>query len=317
MKTLPFMQHSTYETTDFEDLQEAASAWDQEYTQLSPGQFFGSMELTEVGTTQVMREKWGRKMRYRGVGIPGGYGFALPLGSTNSVNWLGSSVEQTSVVMQSPYLEAQLVSDDTWDSLVLSFPMEEVQAILIALSGGIDLSHRLHGNLVLNQAKADRIKRGGLSLLQKTKSCSPKDHAVYAAQVDQFKKQFLWTLLESFNEFLVPSPPSKQGIIVQKATDLALADFPEVLGLIDICTNLGISLRSLHYAFQDVAGISPATWLRRVRLNQVYRVLKNSDPMETKIKRVAAEHGFLHLGHFSNQYKQLFGHLPSHTHRVN
>ncbi len=317
MTTVQLVQHSTYETTDFEDLQEAASAWDQEYTQLSPGKFFGSMELTEVGTTQVMREKWGRKMRYRGVGVPGGFGFALPLGSTDSVNWLGNSVQQTSVVMQSPSLEAQLVSDDTWDSLVLSFPEEEVQAIALALSGGFYLSRRFHGCLVLDKVNADRIKRAGLHILRQAKYCSAKDHVIYAAQVDQFKKLFLWTLLETFNEFKDPSPPSKRGDIVQKATDLALTGSLKVLGLTEICTQLGISLRSLHYAFEDVAGMSPATWLRRIRLNQVYRILKNTDPMETKIKRVAAEHGFLHLGHFSNQYKRFFGHLPSQTHRMN
>ncbi len=313
---MQFVQHSTYETNDFEDLQKAASAWDQEYTQLSPGKFYGSIELTEVGTTQVMREKWGRKMRYRGAGVPSGFGFALPLGSTDSVFWLCSKVEQNSVVIQSPYLEGQLVSDDEWDSLVLSFSEEEVWSIASALSGGLDLKRKLHGNLVLDRLTAKKIKRAGLSFLQETKSCSEKDYIMYAVQLDQFKKLFIWALSEALNETKVSSPPSKRGVIVRQATDLVFADPQKVPGLTEICKHLGISLRSLHYAFQDVTGMSPATWLRRIRLNHVYKTLKYTDPKETKIKRIAAEHGFLHLGHFSNQYKHLFGHLPSKTHRM-
>ena len=59
--------------------------------------------------------------------------------------------------------------------------------------------------------------------------------------------------------------------------------------------------------------MSPATWLRRIRLNKIHKTLLRSSPDEVLIKQVAMDNGFLHLGHFSQNYKTLFGELPSDT----
>ena len=317
MTSSSVLQYSTYETDDFEDLQEAASKWDQEYMQLSPGKFAGSLEMTEVGSTQIMREKWGKKVRYRGVGVPNGFGFAMPLGETNSVNWLGSPVGPTSVVMQSPYFEGQLISDETWDSLVFSFDEDEVRDIIIALSGGRDRSRELHGNLVLGAQSAKRLKRAGLEIIKISGSSDIDDHSRIARHADQFKKKFIWELLEALDASRKPLWPTSRADIVRRATDLVFSDPTRSVGLTELCRQLGVSLRSLHYAFQDVTGMSPATWLRRIRLNQVRRVLRYSEPNATRIKTIASEYGFAHLGHFCDQYQRLFGDLPSQTLRPN
>jgi AraC family ethanolamine operon transcriptional activator len=49
-----------------------------------------------------------------------------------------------------------------------------------------------------------------------------------------------------------------------------------------------------------------------VRLNAVRRELRNGTADQT-IGDVAARWGFWHMGHFSHDYKALFGETPSHT----
>lgn len=316
MASIRKVQYSTFETNDFEGLQEAATDWDQEYIQLSPGKFSGGMELTEIGSTQVMREKWVRRIRYRGVGVPGGFAFAIPFEQADPADWLGRTVGQSTVMVQSPHQEGQLISGEVWDSLVLSFSTDEVQSIVRALSGGLDLTSSLHGSIELSQEDADWLRRAGRDLLKKTRQICGDKHMRCAAQTEQFKKLFLWRLVDALDRSPAQSPQSRKADIVQQATDLVFADPTAIVGLTDICDHLQISLRALHYAFHDVAGMSPATWLRRNRLNHVHRTLKHATPQETKIKRVAAEHGFLHLGHFSNQYQRFFGQLPSQTLRT-
>jgi len=65
-----------------------------------------------------------------------------------------------------------------------------------------------------------------------------------------------------------------------------------------------------------VLGISPKRYLRLVRLNGVRRDLKSrAHEARVKVQDVAARWGFSHMGHFSQDYKALFGELPSETRR--
>ena len=80
----------------------------------------------------------------------------------------------------------------------------------------------------------------------------------------------------------------------------------------DLCHGCGVPRRTLNHAFHQVLGMGPATYLRRLRLNQVRRALRQLRASErrTSVKSVALQHGFWHPGRFSSQYKELFGESP-------
>lgn len=85
------------------------------------------------------------------------------------------------------------------------------------------------------------------------------------------------------------------------------------LSVADLCTHLHVTRRTLQNCFQDVLGMSPATYLRTVRLNAVRRALREEAPHASTIADTAARWGFWHMGHFSQDYKALFGETPSQT----
>jgi AraC family ethanolamine operon transcriptional activator len=64
--------------------------------------------------------------------------------------------------------------------------------------------------------------------------------------------------------------------------------------------------------FGSVVGQAPSTYLRAVRLNACRRALQCA-PRTGTVQDVAAQWGFFHMGRFSQDYKALFGELPSHT----
>jgi AraC family ethanolamine operon transcriptional activator len=68
----------------------------------------------------------------------------------------------------------------------------------------------------------------------------------------------------------------------------------------------------LNHAFEQVLGMGPATYLRRLRLNQVRRSLRQprADGEPTSVAEIALDHGFWHPGRFSRQYRELFGESP-------
>ena len=74
----------------------------------------------------------------------------------------------------------------------------------------------------------------------------------------------------------------------------------------------GVSRRSLQYAFEEVLGVSPLTYLRAQRLNAVRRAIKTAET-DTPVMEIAARWGFWHPSYFTASYKKLFGELPSAT----
>ena len=75
----------------------------------------------------------------------------------------------------------------------------------------------------------------------------------------------------------------------------------------------GVSGRTLEHAFLEHFGVTPKTYIQAYRLNGVRKLLKECDPDSTKIVDVANRWGFWHMGHFANDYRKLFGELPSET----
>lgn len=86
----------------------------------------------------------------------------------------------------------------------------------------------------------------------------------------------------------------------------------EPLTLQRICEHTGCRMRSLIYSFKDAFGVGPITYLKILRLNAAHRRLRNSHG-NVRIFDVAAALGFWHMGHFSADYKRLFGVTASET----
>jgi AraC-like DNA-binding protein len=88
----------------------------------------------------------------------------------------------------------------------------------------------------------------------------------------------------------------------------------EVVTVRDICVENGIALRTLNRAFNERFGIGPKAYLNRQRLSAVRAELLRSPP-ETRVTSIANRWGFWHMGQFANDYRNLFGELPSQTNK--
>ncbi|WP_416672958.1 helix-turn-helix domain-containing protein [Egbenema bharatensis] len=101
--------------------------------------------------------------------------------------------------------------------------------------------------------------------------------------------------------------------LVEQANEYMHANLQKSFTLMDLCKALNTSKRPLNYGFQEVFGISPMAYLKALRLRSVRRQLQTADPTTTVIANVAHQYGFWSLGHFSRDYKTMFGELPSET----
>jgi AraC family ethanolamine operon transcriptional activator len=98
---------------------------------------------------------------------------------------------------------------------------------------------------------------------------------------------------------------------VQQAREAIAADLQQPPTVAALCTQLGVSRRSLQTAFQRVLGVSPLAYLRAARLGAARRSLKTA----ASVTEAATQLGFWHFGHFAKDYQAMFGELPSQTQR--
>ncbi len=83
--------------------------------------------------------------------------------------------------------------------------------------------------------------------------------------------------------------------------------------LSELCAIANVSERTLQYAFQDIMGMSPLTYLHRLRLHRARDELRKANSGSTSVTDVAMNWGFWHFGEFSRAYKNCFGEVPSRT----
>jgi AraC family ethanolamine operon transcriptional activator len=126
---------------------------------------------------------------------------------------------------------------------------------------------------------------------------------------------YLPLLIESIPPMGSQSPkangPRSRVQLVQQAEDYMLANLDQPITLKDLCKILNTSSSPLSYGFKEVFGLGPMAYLKRLRLHAAHKVLKTADPGVTTVQDVAHQFGFWHTGRFGQEYKQMFGELPS------
>jgi AraC family ethanolamine operon transcriptional activator len=85
------------------------------------------------------------------------------------------------------------------------------------------------------------------------------------------------------------------------------------LSVLELCRELGVSERTLHYAFQEFRGMSTMAYFKASRLNAVRQELKAAPASTASVHEIAQRWGFWHTGEFAADYRRLFGELPSQT----
>jgi AraC-like DNA-binding protein len=69
----------------------------------------------------------------------------------------------------------------------------------------------------------------------------------------------------------------------------------------------------VEYAFWEELGVSPAAFIRRLRLHELRRALLASVLGESTVTELAYHLGFTQLGRLAGTYRRLFGEAPSAT----
>jgi AraC-like DNA-binding protein len=103
---------------------------------------------------------------------------------------------------------------------------------------------------------------------------------------------------------------------VRLAIDIIESSPQSPLTTASLAAQCHLSIRALQAGFRRGVGMSPTSYIRRVRLRRANRDLRLADPRQTSVKSIAHRWGFNHLGRFSLEYKAIYGEAPHETLRT-
>ena len=109
-----------------------------------------------------------------------------------------------------------------------------------------------------------------------------------------------------------PAPGAPVPKDLRLAVNLMRAAVRDPISVAEIAQRCGVAERTLRKHFRVFLGVSPARYLRRLRLVAARDALLNGAP-GISVTDVAKMFEFNHLGRFSEQYRRHFGEFPSAT----
>ncbi|KRW59620.1 AraC family transcriptional regulator [Pseudomonas sp. TTU2014-080ASC] len=142
-------------------------------------------------------------------------------------------------------------------------------------------------------------------------------HEAEEASLDRVQQHFAH-IIGSKLLVLMQNNVSREQLNSQVARFEQIADFIEAnlkleLSAEHLAQQANMSVRSLYGLFERQVGLTPLNYIRQKRLERIRACLLDPDCGVRNVTELALEYGFLHLGRFSQIYRQQFAELPSET----
>jgi AraC family transcriptional regulator, ethanolamine operon transcriptional activator len=291
---------------------------EQDAVQLQPMPLRARRVIVRLGASAVVFQSTNRRVRTRTSASRGLLAY-VTFGSKSSGTVNGLRVSGGLMLAAAPDAEAIFVADAGYESIAFMLPPDEIRAHLTARQRESEFRMpRGVEALQVDRDNARRLFEWGKRLAD-TAARQPalfneREMERNAAHVELV--ELLFGVLGEAHDFEpIHSDRTRQTqtLIVKIAEEFALSQSDDYLYVSDLCRVAGVSERTLEYAFKEVVGLTPVTYLIRVRLHRVRQALLAATQGTTTVSTEALNWGFWHFGEFSRAYKDCFGELPSDT----
>lgn len=304
------LQHR--QTLDIEEHAQGMPGWQLRYDQLTAGRFSGELTELRLGGMQLIRDRANQAMAKNGAAWAGSISFSMPLHSADThFHCTGHSIiEPSLLVAHADHLpEVQVPAD--LDLVCIAIDEQRLQETLHRQNRQFDLAQLPKCYSVLAGTNPQDLIRLFSSVLDKhSEGAALLGHAAIRDGIRDAVLLHLLDLIDVGEER--PLTPSARKRMVDRAREYAMAKRDQPPTVLELCNQVGASRRKLQYCFQEALGTNPVAYLRALRLNAAHRQLRGGTGT-VSVQSAAASCGFWHLSRFANDYRQLFGELPSDT----
>lgn len=300
-------------TSDVDEQAALLQGWNQTYNQISAGSFEGAFMEANLGPVHIFREVTSNFLHQTGALPKGSFAFGIPVKLEGSATFCGAACDGSQLHVFSGDEGFEFYSPSGLDiaGVVLSQDCLERALEQAGCPAGLSLDHA--------HLRSVTPVRGALLRTMLLRAQEALGHDSWPEEDSDLAAVLARDIVSSLADALCNDqtqeghriPQAKRWQIVQRACAFAHEVPQDLITIEAICTHLGISRRALQYCFQDTLNLPPAAYLRAVRLNGARRAIKACG----SVTDAATQWGFWHFGRFSQDYKAMFGELPSETSR--
>ncbi|MBV8489602.1 MAG: helix-turn-helix domain-containing protein [Candidatus Eremiobacteraeota bacterium] len=281
-----------------------------EWAQLEPGQFAHDRKTVDLDALALDRSTFSLGFKARSSPREGSTFVTVAGDRETQARWFGNKLGYGHIAGSDGALDVTTTGPSAFYSVVLDrerlakqFHGVEVQRI--DAEGGV--------HILEDAEHAGSLRLYIRALLRNYDRTIDESKAALHASIRHTLLPLIALTLEERVSESSPRAFSRRVLAVRKCEEFVIEHIDSNPSLLDLSKISGFRLRSLINAFRAVTGLSPMAYLKRQRLNAVRRALVEADPTSTRIIDVAANWGFWHMGHFTADYRALFGETPSET----
>ncbi|MFC7787969.1 helix-turn-helix transcriptional regulator [Microbacterium sp. MAHUQ-60] len=143
-------------------------------------------------------------------------------------------------------------------------------------------------------------------------AASGEDRLIEVSLVRHALITTLSTFYSTYFDAAMREPRFVGASVVRRAIAYMDAHAHEPITVGDVAVAAHISARGLQYAFRRALDITPAAYLRSVRLDGAHRDLRNSAP-DGSVTEIARRWGFANTSRFGSAYREVYGVSPQQT----
>jgi len=301
-----FLVRAASRIRDLHDHARLFSDWNLRYDQISCGSFEGTIREARLGRVQIVEEVLSQSVFQTGPVRAGTINLGVFSSLSSEARWSGKLLTLDHVTCLSQESELLLRTPQSSHLLMISLPADMLGIEPLQCPPSTVEDPALAGSLRL------RIESTLLAMMQHP----------FAFLSAEARRQFDSDATDLVAAYLRACRPDRERMSISKARRvvsqvraLLEASLEQVLTVDDLCRQTYTSRRTLQNCFEQVAGLSPAAFLKTVRLNQVRNDLSRAG-RQARVSDIATRRGFWHLSQFALDYKRLFGEQPQQTIRA-
>ncbi len=226
----------------------------------------------------------------------------LPTGSGDVFRVRGRRLEPMSLALLQPRTEYEIISPAGGHTLEAHIPDE------LLASAGLERWLEPAFGVYPQRALADAFARLVAPMVTAGSTRTTVPRTDQRAVLDTLSRA-----LDSADQSAPPAPRVYLYSTYRRAMAAIEAEPDPMLTVAELAARVGVTARTLRYAFSHAVGISPYQYMLRRRVTIVRDALLDPARPERTILELLLSMGISHQGEFAGQYRRLFGESPSET----
>lgn len=303
---------------DVEQMIVEARQWNLDFRQIECGEFHGDLLQFGSAGVHISDARFGRSLIQKGSPPAGMRTIAVPANPSIRLQWRNRRVDGQSLMVFPRGSELESVSGPDFHVYTCSLPESLFSEVGNKL--GVGELDRLcaRGNAVRVAASAINRLRDFLLRVCTAARDNPRGLSsdLFRSQLTSVLPSQILAALAQARGVCPPAAKARRAAAISTAEayiERHACDDPRVR---EIAQAVGVSERTLEYAFIERFGIGPKEFITGYRFSAVRRALRAADRRMTRVSELANAWGFWHMGQFAAEYRRRFGELPSETLRV-